>query len=357
MWRVTMAQSESKESDMVFPREVLIGNGYISKIGELCDRLKLGDRALIVCGEVTREIAGRSVAVSLSEKGYSCETMIEQRVTHASTELVGKKAKDFDFIVAVGGGSRIDIAKMAAHIADIPFVSVPTTASHDGIASPRASIRENGSSISVEASAPIAIIADTGVVARAPYRLLASGCADLISKRSSIKDWELASRLKDEPFSSFAAALATLACNTIIESADIIKEGLEESAWIVLKSLVLSGVSMSIAGSSRPASGAEHLFAHALEAVAPGRALHGEECGVGTIIMLYLHGEDWMGVRDVLKKIKAPTTARDLGVRDEDVIDALVMAHSMRRERYTILGEGMSRSAAEKAVRVTGVIL
>jgi len=351
-----MAQSESKESDMVFPREVLIGNGYISRVPELCSRLKLGSRALIICGRATEGIAGKSVADMLSESGYSCELMIEGRATHESAERVGEAAKDFDFIIGAGGGSKIDLAKMGAHIASIPFISIPTTASHDGIASPRASIKKDGSSISVEASAPIAIIADTGIVSKAPYRLMASGCADLIAKKSSVKDWELAHRLRDEPFSSFAAALAMLACNTIIESADVIKEGLEESAWIVLKSLVLSGVSMSIAGSSRPASGAEHLFAHALDSIAPGRALHGEECGVGTIVALYLHGEDWRSIREVLKKIKAPTTARELGVKDEEIIEALVKAHTMRRDRYTILGEGISRSAAEKAARITGVI-
>ncbi len=351
-----MAQSESKESDMVFPREVLIGNGYIQRVPELCGRLKLGSRALIICGDTTRRIAGNAVAERLSEEGYTCEIVTEERATGESTERIGKIAKEFDFITGVGGGSKIDIAKMASHIARIPFISIPTTASHDGIASPRASIKKDGSSISVEASAPVAIVADTSIVSKAPYRLMASGCADLIAKKSSIKDWELAHRLKDEPFSSFAAALAMLACNTIIESADVIKEGFDESAWIVLKSLVLSGVSMSIAGSSRPASGAEHLFAHALDSIAPGRALHGEECGVGTIITLYLHGEEWRGIKEILRKIKAPTTAEELNVRDEDVVEALVRAHTMRRDRYTILGEGMSRSAAEKAARITGVI-
>jgi glycerol-1-phosphate dehydrogenase [NAD(P)+] len=341
---------------MVFPREVLIGNGYIQRVPELCGRLKLGSRALIICGDTTRRIAGNAVAERLSEEGYTCEIVTEERATGESTERIGKIAKEFDFITGVGGGSKIDIAKMASHIARIPFISIPTTASHDGIASPRASIKKDGSSISVEASAPVAIVADTSIVSKAPYRLMASGCADLIAKKSSIKDWELAHRLKDEPFSSFAAALAMLACNTIIESADVIKEGFDESAWIVLKSLVLSGVSMSIAGSSRPASGAEHLFAHALDSIAPGRALHGEECGVGTIITLYLHGEEWRGIKEILRKIKAPTTAEELNVRDEDVVEALVRAHTMRRDRYTILGEGMSRSAAEKAARITGVI-
>jgi glycerol-1-phosphate dehydrogenase [NAD(P)+] len=352
-----MAQNETKDSDMVFPREVLIGKGYLSKMPGLLERLKIGRNLLVVCGRNTANLAGNELADMLQEKGYRCDVIIEDRATEKSVERVHSLSKGFDAIIAVGGGSKIDIAKLAAHLENIPFISVPTTASHDGIASPRASIERDGSSISVEASAPVAIVADTGIVSKAPYRLLASGCADLIAKKSSVKDWELANRLRNEPFSSFASALAMLACNTVIDSADIIKEGLEESAWIVMKSLVLSGVSMSIAGSSRPASGAEHLFAHALDRIAPGKALHGEECGVGTIIMLYLHGEDWRSIRDVLRKIKAPTSALELGVSDGDIIEALTMAHEMRKDRYTILGDsGISRSAAERAARITEVI-
>jgi len=75
----------------------------------------------------------------------------------------------------------------------------------------------------------------------------------------------------------------------------------------------LSGVAMSIAGSSRPASGGEHKFSHALDRLAPGKALHGESCGIGTIISMYLHGGDWRGIRTSLKKIgpRRPRRSRD----------------------------------------------
>jgi len=124
----------------------------------------------------------------------------------------------------------------------------------------------------------------------------------------------------------------------------------------VVKAIIVSGMAMSIANSSRPGSGSEHLFAHALEKIAPGKALHGEMVGVGTIMMMYLHGGDWKHIRDTLKKIGAPTTARELGVEEEDIISALTMAHTIR-DRYTILGvRGLTREAAEKLAKITGVI-
>ena len=124
----------------------------------------------------------------------------------------------------------------------------------------------------------------------------------------------------------------------------------------MLKALVSNGVAMSIAGSSRPASGSEHMFSHALDRIAPKSALHGEQCGVGTIMMMYLHGGNWQEIRDALKKIGAPTNAEELGIEDKYIIEALVQAHSIRPDRYTILGNGLTPEAAEKVARITKVI-
>ncbi len=76
---------------------------------------------------------------------------------------------------------------------------------------------------------------------------------------------------------------------------------LEESARLVVKTLFSSGMAISIAGSSRPASGSEHTFSHALDKILDKPCLHGEQCGVGTILMMYLYGGDWKFIRDSLK--------------------------------------------------------
>ena len=137
----------------------------------------------------------------------------------------------------------------------------------------------------------------------------------------------------------------------------LIGEGSEEGTRIVVEALISCGVAMSIAGSSRPCSGSEHLFSHALEKVAPGKALHGERCGVGTIMMGYLHKLNWRRLRRVLREVGAPTTAAELGVKPEEIVEALTLAHKIRPERYTILGEkGLARASAEKLAKVTGVI-
>ncbi|HIH45423.1 MAG TPA: iron-containing alcohol dehydrogenase, partial [Candidatus Methanoperedenaceae archaeon] len=104
------------------------------------------------------------------------------------------------------------------------------------------------------------------------------------------------------------------------------------------------------------ASGSEHKFSHALDRIAPKHALHGEQCGVGTIMMMYLHGGDWKSIKAAIEKIGAPATARELGVSEEHIVEALVRAHEIRPERYTILGTGLTEEAARRLAIVTGVI-
>jgi glycerol-1-phosphate dehydrogenase [NAD(P)+] len=127
---------------------------------------------------------------------------------------------------------------------------------------------------------------------------------------------------------------------------------------VVVKALVSSGVAMSIAGSSRPASGAEHLISHQLDRIAPGKALHGHQVGVASIMTEYLHsGENgrWAAIRDALAELDAPTTADELGIDDAELIAALTSAHEIR-DRYTILQGGINEEAAVEVATATGVI-
>ena len=347
----------AKSKAMEFPRDVVVGHGVLDSIDELCERVNLEGKVLIVEGDITKKIAGERVK-DILKKQYETDEIVIQEASMKEVRKVVRtiKKNDIDFVIAVGGGSVIDVAKLASYKTDKPFISIPTAASHDGIASPRASIKQKGTSLSKEARSPVAILADTTIISKAPFRLLASGCADVISNLTAILDWELASRLKGEYFSSFAASLSKTAAELLIENAKYIKPGIEEGIWIAVKSMIVSGVAMSVANSSRPASGAEHMFSHALDVISPGKALHGEQCGVGAIMMMYLHGGDWEAIRDALREIGAPTTAKELGVSKKDIIKALTIAHKMRK-RYTILGtDGISKEAAEKLAKATGVI-
>ena len=348
-----------KLKHMVFPRHVLMGTNALDSLGEVVSDLEIENEGVVVVDATTRKLVGDRVEASLVERGLTPHFYESPGPTMKSVQgaiKLGRKV-GAGFYIGAGGGSVIDVAKLAAFEHGPAWVSAPTSASHDGICSGRASMKEHQGSVSVEAKPPAAIVADTAVIAKAPYRMLAAGCADVISNLTAVLDWKLAHRLKGEEYSSFAAVLARTAAEQIIDSTASIKPGLEEACWLVVKSLVVSGVSMAVAGSSRPASGAEHLFGHAIDRVAPGAALHGETVGVGTILMMHLHGGDWQSIRRALQELGAPTTAKELGVPGRKMIEALVTAHTIRPERYTILGEsGLTKDAAQSLCKATGVL-
>jgi glycerol-1-phosphate dehydrogenase [NAD(P)+] len=148
-----------------------------------------------------------------------------------------------------------------------------------------------------------------------------------------------------------------MSSRVVIKNANDIRRLSDSGVSTLVEALISCGVAMSIAGSSRPCSGSEHLFSHALTMIAPKPALHGEQCGVGAIMCAYLHGANWQLIKEVLHRIGAPTTAKELNVDSQYVVEALTKAHSMRPERYTILGEsGLTKEAAHKLASVTGVI-
>lgn len=344
---------------MVFPRVVLAGHDVLTELGSTCQQFGFAKRGAVITGPTTGALAGDRCAQLLGESGFDVETIVagvanETEVARVE-ELTARSGARF--LVAVGGGSKIDITKVVADHLHLPFVSVPTSAAHDGIASPRASLHGAHSHNSIRAAVPLGIIADTAVIVRAPYRLLASGCADVISNLTAVLDWRLAVRLRNEEYSSTAATLSEYSAQQIMDQASLIKPNLEESVWLAIRPLIVAGIAMSVAGSSRPCSGSEHLFSHALDQSAAHPSLHGEQCGVGAIMMMYLHGGDWTRVRSTLRTIGAPTTAHELGVTKEETIHALVAAHSIRPDRYTILGDnGLTREAAERLATVTGVV-
>lgn len=339
------------------PREVHTGAGVINKTGTICRDLRFEGNVLVVSGPKTLSIGGEKAIDSLEKEGFNVENIKIHEASEKAVNKVQEKINDVSVVLGVGGGKVIDVAKMASTLSNTHFISVPTAASHDGIASPRASIRNGEGTVSLEANSPIGVIADTEIISHAPLRLLAAGCGDIISNYTAILDWKLANRLLNENYSESASALSMMTAKMIIKDADSIKEGLEESARLVVKSLISSSIAISIAGTSRPASGSEHKFSHALDRIAPKPALHGEQCGVGTIMMMHLHGEDWQFIRDALKKMHAPTTAEELGIDPEHIIEALTIAHTIRKERYTILGDrGLTREAAEKLAIKTEVI-
>ncbi len=335
------------------PRRVVLGNGVLEGIDRDVRSLGITGRPLVLVDETTFEIAGRRVVKSLAAWNPKVEYVPDSVVQEV--ERIVELAGEYSCVIGVGGGKIIDVGKAVAHRLNKFFISVPTAPSHDGIASERATLTDDNDKVSIRARPPVAVIADVGVLMKAPPRMIAAGAADALSNLTSVLDWKIARDRNGEYYSNYSAHMAKTSAKSIIKFSELIGKRNERGIRHLMEALLTSSISMSMAGSSRPASGAEHAFSHVLDSLDSG-ALHGEQCGVGSIMMAHLQGGDWKRIRDTLKAVGAPTTARELGIPDRLVIEALVKAGDSR-DRHTILNEKpLDEDKARELAKSTGVI-
>ena len=212
---------------MELPRIVAVGSGVILELSEICRQLQLKGRALIITGPRTLDVMGKAIFELLEEGGYEPETLICSASKLEEVDRAERLAREMGagFLIGAGGGRSIDIAKLASLGVCVPFLSVPTAASHDGICSSQASLTVNGETTSIKAQSPLAIVADSKIISQAPARLLAAGCGDIISNYTAILDWQLAHRLRNEEYSEYAAALSGMTARMIVELAADIRPG------------------------------------------------------------------------------------------------------------------------------------
>ena len=349
------------------PRYIIFGPGALRETPDVLANLDMVGKAIVVSGPTeTKSIAEELISILEGEVAVNHIIASEGSIKDVLSVVNEAYSNEVNFLIGVGGGKPLDVTKLAAAKLGVRYVTVPTSASHDGIASPAVNF-----SLSREAEAklgegirgveaPTAVIADTNIINRSPKITFKSGFGDLVAKITAVRDWELAHKLKDEPYSEYAASMSLLSAKIATDHASEIRSGLEESTRILVKALIGSGVAISIAGSSRPASGSEHMFSHALDMVASKEGIksapHGIQCALGTIMMAYLQGQDWKWIKEKLREAGVPTTAEEAGIRPDLVVKALTIAHKIRN-RYTILGEsGLTERAAEKLARATGVV-
>jgi len=342
---------------MELPRLIEIGEKNIGDFGKFVNSLNKSKKISLISGVNVTKIVKKKIENSLKSSKIKFVWHMSGDNTITAINKIQKDVKkdEGDLIVGIGGGRSVDTAKMIAYNLGKPFVSVPTAASHDGMASPFVSVISDKPH-SIVASAPLGVFVDIDVIRKAPAKLLASGCGDLIANIIAVKDWQLGHEKTGEYYGRYSADLALMSAKIVMEnSSQYAKNGLD--VRIIVEALISAGVASCIAGSSRPCSGAEHLFSHALDKIAPGRGLHGEKCGIGSIMMAKLQGQDWKKIAKTLKDVGAPTTAKQVNLKSDEIVTALMIAQELRPERYTILKEiDMTEKRALNLAKITNVI-
>ena len=342
---------------MELPRKIVVGEKNIADIGNFLKSLKNTKKVSLISGSNVKKIIQKKIQkhfdlAKIENIWYLAKTNDTKSIRDIEKKVSQNKS---DLIIGIGGGRSVDIAKMIGFNLALPFVSVPTSASHDGIASPFVSIKGDKPH-SLVTTAPLGVFVDVDIMKRAPKKLLASGCGDLIAKITAVRDWQLSRDKTGEYYGRYSADLASMSAKILMESSErFSKKGLDVRE--IVEALISAGVASCIAGSSRPCSGAEHLFSHAVDKLEPGVGLHGEKCGIGTIMMAKLQGQDWKKIVNTLKNVGAPTTAKEIGLKSTTLVKALMIAQSLRPERYTILNEvNMTEKKAITLAKSTKVL-
>ena len=272
-------------------RVVEISSGATARVGQILTDAGFPKKLLLVADENTLG-ASAGLLESLNDAGFETKKIIYKNMMYAKVEQVNElKAlcSDIDGIISVGTGSLNDICRVTAFDMKKRFCIFATAPSMDGFASDTAPIIENNFKNSWKAEQPEVIIADTKILAKAPVELKAAGFGDMVAKYIGILDWRIANLLIDEYYCPAVADITMQGLNKVVALADKVTEEDEAAAGSIMEGLVLSGIGMKLAMSSRPASGAEHVVSHFWECYKLARGIwpefHGKKVGVASVLI------------------------------------------------------------------------
>jgi len=282
-------------------RYVSIEKGAIRHLRELT---RACNGVLIVADENTFAAAGKQTAAALGEKLanqviFSGKTILipnEEAVAAVTEKLAG-----IDLIVGIGSGVIQDLCKYVAHEHRLPYFVVATAPSMDGYASTGAAMILGGMKVTCAAGVPEAILADPEILKDAPMDMIQAGYGDIVGKYSALNDWLLSHAVTGEYFCQEIYDLTFDMVHKTLALADGLVKRDEESVKVLMEALIVVGIAMSFAGSSRPASGSEHHFSHYFEITGIVRGEdyfpHGVDVAYSTVITAELRefvlGQPW----------------------------------------------------------------
>ena len=335
------------------PLAIEVRRGAVAEIGTLLAdrRISGGGDVAVVVGPGQGERIAELVRPSLT--GADMFHIAGGTVDAAMELSQGLRQRNYDAVVGIGGGKTIDTAKYAATRLGIPMVTVATSLANDGICSPVASLDLDGRRGSYGVQIPLAIVVDLDFVENGPDRQTQAGIGDALSNLNAVADWELAHRERGEPIDGLAVALSRSGAEALVNHPG--KIGDDAFLTTLAEALILGGISMAVADSSRPASGGCHEISHAIDHLFPGTGSHGEQVGLGALFCTYLRGdqERFAQLASCMRRHGLPVSPQELGLTDRQFALAVGHAPSTRPDRYTIL-EHLSLSPTEIDTRLEG---
>jgi glycerol-1-phosphate dehydrogenase [NAD(P)+] len=285
-------------------KELVIKKDALEEVPRILSKYYEFDSLCFIADENTFKAAGQKLKTILESAGlkisgihvFPGEPRLHADYVHVRfiTEWI-TSLRAFPNIVpvSIGAGTINDLVKRASDELKLPYLCVPTAASVDGYTPNGAALLMDGFKQTLPCTAPLALAADTDVIAQAPAYLSSSGFGDLAGKITAGTDWLIAEKagVLGAPQAPAVDPLAWSmvqdglmdALNRSVNAA----KGDREAVNALFQSLAITGFSMQYMKSSRPVSGSEHLWSHIWEmddlSVNGIPVTHGHKVAIGTL--------------------------------------------------------------------------
>ena len=327
------------------PYHLIVEQGLFARIPQIMEDAipGVGSKKTIVVTEENLTRIFPQVIDTLGESFPDSELYLLENQTYDNAVSLAKyiTMNDIQVVIGLGGGTVLDLAKFAAFVSKTKLISLPTTLSNDSLASPVAVLGTVGKARKTfRCTIPHAILVDTNAIVGAPVRQLLAGVGDTISKYTALNDWKLAHAVGNDHVDDFAYIISKMAFNSIcyndqreLKSLDFLKR--------LTQALVMGGLAMEIAGSSRPSSGSEHLFNHSLEENYSDQVNvpHGIAVAMGSYGACTFQKRNIGKITKVIKDYGIPVRPSEWKITEALFAEAWQTAAATRPERYTILNE------------------
>ncbi len=301
----------------------------------------IGQKAIVVSEEFLIGIYKEKIT-DISRDFGNAEIVSMNSASFDEAVAIAKKVciEDIKVIIGIGGGRVLDTAKYAAHISKAVYICMPTSLSNDSLASPFSVLETYGKARKTFAcKIPTAIIVDTNMIINAPVGQTLSGIGDTIAKHTALYDWKLSASKTSSQVDDFAYALSRMSFDSVYHCD---QQDMKSRVFIRIlsRALVMGGLAMEIAGSSRPCSGSEHLFAHAIEEYYPDiKISHGLAVALGTIPACIFQRQDIDGLLSFFKAHGLDVDPASYGITKDMFADMWEKARTVRTGRITVLDE------------------
>jgi len=289
------------KTHVIEPSQVVYSPDATDRLGEACARAAAGRRAAVLMDVRTREVAGSAGSRSLAAAGWEVTELLLSDspaggwpvCDDVTQQALARRLGRPDLIVPVGSGVISDMGKWLALERGLPYVSFATAASMNGYASANIAPTIRGVKSLVYARPPVAVLSSPTVLRDAPYEMTAAGLGDVLAKSVSAADWYLNRLLFGDFYCERAVGLIADIEPMYLDHPERLPERSDEAVEALFYALLLTGVAMTMADTSAPSSGGEHLISHSLDMMSSvdgaDHDLHGRQVGVGTILASELY--------------------------------------------------------------------